>query len=94
MENKSIIDIQDKFTEIEITLDKVNTIENTLYNDYLIESTHAAKIIIDAMPFEFDCILTLHNILTDYLQQLKSLIYTAESMLCASNDERGARAAG
>ncbi len=71
------VDIQDKLDEMENALTKVEMIEDTLYNDYLVETEYVAKIIKAAVPSEFERIQTLHSIMADYLRQIRGAIAEA-----------------
>ena len=53
------VDLQDKLTEVNMTLDKAIMIEHTIYSDYLETQPKVAFAAID-----FERIQTLHNILT------------------------------
>lgn len=68
------VDMQDKLTEMNMALDKAIMIEHTIYSDYL---ETQPEIILEGA---FERMQTLHNILNDYLKELRGTIAEAESL--------------
>ncbi len=69
------VDMQDKLTEMHMAIDKAIMIEHTIYSDYL-EGTQPEIFLEGA----FERMQTLHNILNDYLKELRGTIAEAESL--------------
>ena len=65
------VDMRDKLTEMNMALDKAVMIEHTIYSDYLETQPEAI------LPTDFERIATLHNILNDYLKQIRGIIEEA-----------------